>query len=284
MHPLAKKIALLVALFSAVLGLFLLGYNLRLIPEGVKSAAINLWPVLLVAAGIVLVADSVKKRGSSRASALLARQHPLPIPPAAVELSCRVQFSYGRLVISSTGGAPCLVTENDGRVSAPAISHETIGGVSRLALSMAQPLFPSHFQLRNIWRLDLARGIPLRLTLNLHEANLHMDLRDLDVESLDLKADSGAQEILLGQPRKKISVQVYSSSAKLSLVLPPKAFTHVQLLNPFCRVDYPQGDLEKREDGSLVSTSDADTQGSVEVSIDGPIRNLVLDIDEAPQT
>jgi hypothetical protein len=67
-------------------------------------------------------------------------------------------------------------------------------------------------------------------------------------------------------------------------VLPPKAFTHVQLLNPFCRVDYPQGDLEKREDGSLVSTSDADTQGSVEVSIDGPIRNLVLDIDEAPQT
>jgi hypothetical protein len=109
-------------------------------------------------------------------------------------------------------------------------------------------------------------------------------VRSLEVESLDLRMDSGAQEILLGRPRKKLVGQIYSSGGDLSVVLPSRVFAWVRLLNPFCRVDYPQGDLEKREDGSLVTPTAVEAKGSVELSVDGPIRNLVLDIEESPET
>ena len=121
-------------------------------------------------------------------------------------------------------------------------------------------------------------GVPLRLSFQLHEADMRLDLRRLAVEFLDLRTDSGNQEVLLGLPRTKLNGQIYCSGSNLLLVLPSRAFAQVRLLNPFCRVDFPQGDLEKREDGSLITPKTADSQCRVEIDVDGPIRNLVLDI------
>ena len=281
MHPLTKRIALLVSLFSLVIGLFLLGYNLHFIPEEARSTALNLWPILLVIAGIMLVFDSTKKRVSDHASSVSVMQFPIPVPPGSTELAFRVQFSYGRLVVGCASGAPCLVTEQVGSGASPAITQAMMGDRPEISIAISQPIFPAHFQLRNTWRLDLPRGMTLRLGLQLHEADLRMDLRRLEVESLDLRTDSGAQEILLGRPRKKLSGQIYSSGSDLSLVLPSRVFAWVRLLNPFCRVDYPQGDLEKREDGSLVTPTAGDAQGTVEIAVDGPIHHLVLDVEDA---
>jgi len=135
--------------------------------------------------------------------------------------------------------------------------------------------------LTNTWRLELPEGIPLRLSLQLHGADLRMDMRQLNVESIELRTESGSQEILLGKPHHKISGAIYASGSNVSVVLPAHVFSWVRLLNPFCRVDYPQGDLEKRQDGSLITPSAPDTHGSVEIDVDGPIRNLVLDIEDA---
>jgi len=281
MHPLTKRIALLVSMFSLVIGLFLLGYNLHFISEETKSTALNLWPILLVIAGIMLVFDSTKKRVSAQASSVKITQFPITLPPGAEELSFRVQFSYGRLVVGSASGAPCLVTEQLGSGASPVIAQALIGDRTEISIAASQPIFPSHFRLGNTWRLDLPRGVTLRVGLQLHEADLRMDLRALEVESLDLRTDSGAQEVILGRPRKKLSGQIYSSGSDLSLVLPARVFAWVRLLNPFCRVDYPQGDLEKREDGSLVTPTAGDAQGTVEIAVDGPIHNLVLDVEDA---
>jgi len=278
MHPLAKRIVLLLSLFCTVLGFFLLGYNLQIVSERAMATALNLWPATLMVAGVMLIVDSAKKQRFTRASGLHVREFPLPMP--ANELSCRVQFSYGRLFVGSTDGPPGLVTEHIGHAIEPSVNHETLGGVSDLSIAMTQPLFPAHFQLRNTWRLALARGFPTRLACHLHEADLGMDLRGLSVESLELKTDSGRQEILLGRLCKKLSVDIFSSSTDLTIVLPSKMFLRVRFLNPFCRVDYPQGDLEKREDGSLVSTAASDNTGSIEINIDGPLKNIVLDIEE----
>ena len=83
------------------------------------------------------------------------------------------------------------------------------------------------------------------------------------------------------RPKKNSTGQIYSSGSDLSVVLPARVFAWVRLLNPFCRVDYPQGDLEKREDGSLVTPTAGDAQGTVEIAVDGPIHNLVLDVEDA---
>lgn len=284
MHPLAKRISLLVSAFSLVIGLFLLGYNLRVISDDAKNIALNLWPLILILTGIMLFVDSAKKRRFTRASTATTRQFPIQLESAAREVSCRMQFSYGRLVIGASRGEARLITEQVGPVIAPSISHETVGSVAEIAIAMSQPLFPAHFQLRNTWRLEMCRDLPLSLALQLHAVSLTMDLRQLNVESLDLTSDSGSQEILLGPPRKKFSGQLYCASGDLSILLPSGVFAWVRLLNPFCRVDYPQGDMEKREDGSLVTASKTSGQSSMEITIDGPIRSLVLDIEGGLET
>jgi hypothetical protein len=284
MHPLAKRIALLVSLFSLVAGLFLLGYNLRLLSRGTMSLVLNFWPLLLIAAGFMLVFDSTKKRMFAHATGMTTSQFPLPLDASASELSCRVQFSYGRLVMDRAVGQARLVTEQPGPAAAPAIATEIMGDRSAISIAVSQPLFPSQFKNANTWRLELPDSLPLRLTLQLHEAELRMDLRNLDVESLDLHLESGVQEILLGRPSRKLSGVIYASGSEVSVVLPARVFAWVRLLNPFCRVDYPQGDLEKREDGSLITPQRPDSRGSIEIDVDGPIRALVIDIEDAAET
>ena len=281
MHPLARKIVLLVSLFCLVIGLFLLGYNLHVITEGATAVALNLWPVLLVGAGILLVVDSAKKRRFTRSADIEARDHDLPIPETARELGCRVQFSYGRLFLGAAPGEARLRTEQVAATAGPAISSETIGGTASVSLLMNQPFFPAHFQLHNTWRLSLPPSLPLRLVLDLHEASLFLDLRELRVDSLEMKADTGQQEIYFCKPQHTLSARLYSSSSDLTVIFPSRTFVHVRLLNPFCRVDYPQGDLEKREDGSLVSSAAPQSAGSIDIDIDGPIKNLVLDVEES---
>jgi hypothetical protein len=283
MHPLAKRISLLVSGFSLVLGLFLLGYNLQFISTAELSVAVNLWPLLLVLAGIMLVVDSVKKRRFTRASSMTTRKFPIHIERASRELSCKLQYSYGRLALGAAKGEPILVTEHAGPAIPPQIFQETVGGLEEISITMSQPLFPSHFQLQNAWKLELCRSLPLSLFLQLHAADLHMDLRQLDVETMELSTDSGTQQILFGTPKKKMTGQIYCASGDLSLILPSGVFTWVRLLNPFCRVDYPQGDFEKREDGSLVTSSVAHSQSSIELTVDGPIRRLVLDIEDGQE-
>lgn len=284
MHPLAKRIALLSSGFCLVIGLFLLGYNLQLISAGAMDTALNLWPLLLVVAGFMLVVDSARKRVSASASKVTTQEFALPLEPGAGEVAMRVQFSYGRLLAETAGAAPRLVTETIEPRPAPAIRHEIVGNRSDISITVNQPLFPSHLKTGNTWRLQLPRDVPLRLSMQLHEADMRLDLRELAVEALDLRADSGTQEVLLGRPREKLSGQIYSSGSNLSLTLPARVFAHVRLLNPFCRVDFPQGDLERREDGSLITPRSADSLGSVEIEVDGPIRSLVLDIEDSENT
>ena len=281
MHPLAKRIALLFSGFSLVIGLSLLGYNLQLISASAVNTALNLWPLLLVLAGFMLVGDSTWKRVSAHGSRMTAHEYALPFEAGSSELAMRVQFSYGRLLAEPAQSAPRLVTETFDSRPAPAIRQEIVGDRSDISITVSQPLFPSHVKAGNTWRLQLPLAVPLRLSLQLHEADMRLDLRRLTVESLDIRTDSGTQEILLGQPRKKLNGQIYCSGSNLSLVLPARVFALVRLLNPFCRVDFPQGDLEKREDGALVTPRTADSRGRVEIDVDGPIHNLVLDIAES---
>ncbi|MGA2640084.1 MAG: hypothetical protein ABSG21_04150 [Spirochaetia bacterium] len=280
MHPLARRIALLFSGFSLVLGVFLLAYNLALISAAAVDTALNLWPLLLVLAGFMLVGDSAKKRVSAHVSRTTTHEYLLPIETRSTELALRVQFSYGKLLAEPAASFPRLVTESFDTRPAPAIRHEIVGDCSEVSIAVSQPLFPTHMKTGNTWRLQLPIAVPLRLSLQLHEADMHLDLRRLVVETIDLRTDSGTQEILLGLPRKKLNGQIYCSGSNLSLVLPPRVFALVRLLNPFCRVDFPQGDLEKREDGSLITPRAADSRGRVEIDVDGPIRNLVLDIGE----
>jgi hypothetical protein len=281
MHPLSKRIAFLVSAFCLILGLFLLGSNLLLIPQKGREVAVALWPVLLVLAGILLVTDSYRKRRFTRSTLSQSRSFPLNVPGEAGALLCRLGFSYGTVSVGAAANAPALVVKQFGSSGDPSIQRETRGATAVFSLDMAKPLFPTSFQLLNSWELSLPRDLPLSLELNLHEADLLLDLRALNVESMDIRADSREQKILIGALQRKLVGQIFSSATSLSLTLPSGIYIRVMLLNPFCRIDYPQGDFEKREDGSFESLASLERQRSVEITIDGPIKNLVLDVEES---
>jgi len=280
MRRLTRRILLLVSLACVVLGLFLLGANLGFIPAVVTEFAVDLWPLVLVAGGGILLADSLAKRRLARSSVPVTRRHELPIGPEARELSCRLQFSYGRLKIESTDGEPSLACEHVGPAPEPLIEQSIRGGIASLSLSLQQPLFPSAFQLSNTWHLALPTAPAIALDLHLHEAVLQLDLRRLAVERLDLRADSGAQEILLGSRQRHLAARIVSSSSDLVIVVPAAARVEATLLNPFCRIAYPQGDFERRGDGSLVSTRTDPDSPRIELVLDGALRSIALDVEE----
>ena len=280
MQRLSRRIILLVSLASVVIGLFLLGANLGFLPVGVTEVVVNLWPIVLVAGGGILFADSLAKRRLTRSSLPVTRRHELPVGPDTREVSCRVQFSYGRLKIEATDGTPYLLCDHFGPVPEPLIEQSAHGNLTSLSLSLQQPLFPSAFQLSNTWHIALPPSLPVSLDLNLHEAVLQLDLRNLPVERLDLKADSGAQEILLGDRQRHLGARITSSSSDLLIVVPAAARVEVALLNPFCRIEFPQGDFERRSDGSLVSSRAGPDSGRIELALDGALRSIVLDVDD----
>ena len=280
MQRLTRRFVLLVSLACVVLGLFLLGANVGVVPAWIAEVVLDLWPLVLVAGGGILLADSIAKRRLARSSVPATHRHELALGGEAREVSCRIQFSYGRLKIDTADEAPSLRCEHVGPAPEPLIEQSVRGGRAELSLSMQQPLFPSAFQLSNTWHLSLPPALPLTLDLHVHEAILQLDLRALMVDRLDLRADSGAQEILLGDRQRHLAARITSSSADLVLVVPAAARVDVALLNPFCRIEYPQGDFERRGDGSLVSSRADPNAGRIELTLDGALRSIMLDIED----
>ena len=66
----------------------------------------------------------------------------------------------------------------------------------------------------------------------------------------------------------------------LVIVVPSSSRVEVALLNPFCRIEFPQGDFERRSDGSLVSSRAGPGSGRIELALDGALRSIVLDVDD----
>jgi hypothetical protein len=280
MQRLTRRILLLVSLACVVLGLFLLGANLGFIPGTITEFAVNLWPAVLLAGGGILLADSLSKRRRTRASVPVTRRHELSLDPETRQIACRIQFSYGHLIVDAADGAPYFVCEQTGPAPEPLVEQSARGGLASLSLSLAQPLFPAAFQLSNTWHLALPPALPVSMDLHLHEAVLKLDLRGLPVERLELRADSGAQEILLGSRQQHLAARVTSSSSDLVIVVPSSSLVEVALLNPFCRIEFPQGDFERRSDGSLVSSRANPDSGRIELALDGALRSIVLDVDD----
>jgi len=153
MQRLPRRILLLVSLASVVIGLFLLGTNLGFLPGTVTEAVVNLWPLVLVAGGVILFADSLAKRRLARSSVPVTHRHELPVGPDTREVSCHVQFSYGRLKIEAAEGTPYLLCDHVGPAPEPLIEQSARGSLVSLSLSLQQPLFPSAFQLSNTWHI-----------------------------------------------------------------------------------------------------------------------------------
>ncbi len=282
MKAVTKKIDLLISISSVVIGCILIVFQTGIIPKdfgAFLSTLIDFWPVTLVIAGIIFLRDSFLRQRYIQRHAAIEKALALPMGGHPREINLDVSFSYGNLTVKAGGEDTSLLRyEQFGPMPDPVIESSTIGHSTIVKLHKPKPYLSPHFRIRNIWNLALARNICHNLTLAIHESDLTLDLRRLLIGKIALKTDSGRHSLFFPKSSDKLEGEIYSSSDRLELVVPDQSFLRLNLLNPFCRVDFPQGDFEKKEDGSIISTPEKNDFGLIELTVDGPLKQLIIDI------
>jgi hypothetical protein len=270
-----------ISISFVLVGTVLLLYYLNLIPYGWQEFAIDLWPVSLIIAGFILVRDSVLKSKYSKRYEIKKKSLNLAYTQSSQDRVYNVFFSYGQLHIRATDSLePQLVYEQLGPMPEPEVDHQIIGNSSILKIKKLKPYFSPHFQIKNKWFFELNKDTPQQLYINLQDADLNADLRNLMIERFSLKANAGTHVIVFGKNKKKFLGQIYSASSFLSLIIPPSTFLCLKLLNPFCRVDLPQGDFKREEDGTIISIASKKDYGLIELTVDGALKQLSIDIQD----
>jgi hypothetical protein len=282
MKMVAKRIVILISISSVLIGCLLIVFQLNVIPKDLSAftaVLINFWPITLIIAGAIFLRDSFLRQQYLRHHAAVEKTLAITYPFRPREVSLEILFSFGNLVVNATDGeSELLRCEQVGPMPDPVIEQTAVGNTSHVKIHKPKPYLSPHFRVRTVWSLSLARRIPHNLSLSIHETDLTLDMRELRVEKLSLKTNSGRHSLYFPESDEKFEGDIYSSSDRLELIVPDESFLRLNLLNPFCRVDFPQGDFEKKEDGSIISNERKSEFGLIELSIDGPLKQLVLDI------
>jgi len=281
MQIITRNIIAVISISFILVGSVILLYYFNLIPYDWQEFAIDLWPVSLIIAGLIFVRDSVIKSKYLKRYEIKKKSLNLAYIEGTQDRVYNVFFSYGQLNVRATDNTiPQLVYEQLGPMPEPEVDHQIIGNSSILKIKKLKPYFSPHFQIKNKWFFELIKEIPQQLYINLHDADLNADLRNLTIERFSLKANAGMHVIIFGKNKKKFLGQIYSSSSLLSLIIPTSTFLCLKLLNPFCKVDYPQGDFKKKEGGTIISSSSKKDYGLIELTVDGALKQLTIDIQE----
>jgi hypothetical protein len=281
MQVIVRNIVIVISISFVMVGGVLLLYYLNLIPLDWQEFAVNLWPVSLIVVGLIFVRDSIIKNKYLKRYEIKKKSLSLTPSKSGQASVFDVFFSYGRLNIRDTAqNTPQLVYEQLGPMPEPEVTHQVIGKNSIIRIKKRKPYFSTHFQIKTKWILELMAAAPQQLNIHLHDADLLADLRRLVIERFTLKADSGVHTIYFGKTAKNTLAQVYSSSSLLSIIIPSETFLILRLLNPFCKVEYPQGDFIKKDDGTIISDLFGKNYDVIEVTVDGALKQLTIDIQE----
>ncbi|RPJ09323.1 MAG: hypothetical protein EHM28_01865 [Spirochaetaceae bacterium] len=277
-----KKLVLIVSLTFILIGIILIIFQISVIPDsvmGILLVVIKLWPLALIAAGIIFLRDALSRRIYIQRTESKSKTLEIPSSNRIKDILYDISFSFGSLSVSRGDAAVTrLFYEQYGSMPEPFIENSEAGSSSLLKIQKPKPFFSPHFTIRNTWNLKVAPDLPVRMDISLHESDLDLDLRGIEADTVNLHANTGMHSIRLGKSTKKTTVNVYSSSSCLSLFIPEESFFRLNLLNPFCRIDYPQGDLEKNEAGTIISSSKKNDFELIEVLVDGPLKHLVVDV------
>jgi hypothetical protein len=172
----------LAALGFISLGVLLLAYNLGWLPRGLGA----LWPLLVILAGVFILFTGRAGFG-------------LPPAPFAIE---RGAYEAGHLLVEA--GTTDVRLDAFAGATQLAVGQFPIQGGPRLRAaarnSRAQLIFDHHaiapFR-GGDWTMSLARDLPWALTLRSSLGRFHLDLRSLNVASLDLRSLFGDVELTL---------------------------------------------------------------------------------------
>jgi hypothetical protein len=281
MKTIIKLPILTMSFFIILIGIFILIYNLGLIKQDKLDFLLRLWPVILIISGAFLYINSLQNRRHYKLAKSKQKDYEFQPTLNKKELQLKLSFAYGDLWLGSGEKNYKLITEQAQSLSEPEFTQLEQDNTPSLSILMNKPIFPSPIPLKNIWKLFCNPEDTLHLDIDAHEANLNLDLTELKIESFNFKGNTGYHEIMFGEKQNKLKGKIYSSSTSLSILFSANVLIKLKLMNHFCRINYPQGDFIKQENGIFVHQNNHLAANKIiELTVDGPLKILNIDFKE----
>lgn len=256
--------------FWITLGGVLLLANFDVLAVNVFQVLISLWPLLLIAIGLDLVIGRRSPVLSILAVVLLigvmvgalwfvsptlgaqpsegeAISQPLN---GALRGSVVLNPSVGALNVRPLQGGNLFVegsvrlSRGERLVSAPSVRD----GTARLTLMSegVSFLFPTGPRDRWSWDLGLHTTLPIEMEVNMAVGEVHLDLREMDVERLDLSLGVGKITVIL-PAAGRLDARISGGVGETVVVVPAGVQVRIQASPALTVVDMPPG-YERQDD------------------------------------
>lgn len=235
-------------LVLVLVGLALLLRNLGFLPPDIIGHMWRLWPLLVIAWGLQIMAG----RGGARlatvliillllaaagsffflapwhcdwSAPILRREHAEPLQGVA-KAEVVLDFAAGTLRLGSLPAASPYLSHLAVHGDAPQVTFARRGPADavsgrldiRRTPASGRFLIDAHPTAR--WYLNLSPDLPLSLDVTSAASSTHADLRNLNVHALDLTLNAGHSELYLPERDGRTEVEIEANASNVNIVLP----------------------------------------------------------------
>lgn len=192
----------------------------------------------------------------------------------AKTVSADIQIPAGQLTLNGGDGrlldADFDYREEEGK---PSVVYNVSG--DRGELSISQERLRLHFgSTHNDWRLHFGGDEPLELTLNMGAGQSDIDLRDLNVNRLEVHVGAGQMTLDLGGPRKSnLTADIQGGVGTAMIRLPKDVGVRVHASGGIGSVST---DGLTREGDDYVNAAYGKTPASIDLTVQGGVGQIVL--------
>ena len=261
----APRPSLVWPLLLVGLGALLLLQTLGLLSASLWPALAQLWPVLLILAGLDLLFGRRSARGAALVlglgvalvagsllwAAVRASQLPpggvetlIQVPQGATRLSAQIDFQSGVLRVGALGPSDHLLegSAHDGPGESARQDYAVSAGEGRLRLqqqpdALLAPFLTGRADLAQ-WEVRLTGGLPVALTVNSGAGAARLDLTGLQLTRLDLTSGLGQTEVIFA-PGQTLPAALHTGLGPTTLTLPASAAARLTIRSGQVQVHLP---------------------------------------------
>jgi hypothetical protein len=178
------------------------------------------WPLLVIAAGLVIMAGAFMGRG---ADAVALQSVTIPAEDAR-RLELTLRLGAGRYALAAGTAELVDVTANE-----PSIESQVdrLGDLARVRLSPAAERWGWTWHGGFEWRIAVARDIPTMLDVRAGAGDFALDLTDVSIVSAQIGIGAAELRVVLPRPRGDVPIRVEGGAASMTFQVPPEVEARV---------------------------------------------------------
>ncbi len=280
------------------IGVILLLNTLAIVDWNIWRSLLNLWPILIIAAGLDILFGRRSALGSLIVGIILMAlvlggiwliagqyqagdgiTHTIEQPLDGVtKAEINIVAGAGTLVLNALADNDLLIK---GRVELRSDQqlnekYEVSSGVASYAIDSTNPDFIllGGFKALEDWKLDLNRDIPIVLTLSTGVGQSQLDLQRLNLIDFQLKAGVGSIDLLMPQ-RGKVRAELSGGVANMTIEIPKNVGVKLVMTKGLTRTAIPKN--YQQQDGIYYSPNYSVADAQLSLTIHGGVGNITIE-------